>query len=565
MRKSVLYVVSFLLTVLLVSCGGSETTTLTNEDGTRELQVMIPQCDSSGVVTGESVDSLVGTLNIKVLNSAGESVWSQSYKDVENGMEISGIPDVTGGELVIMAFTPTDNNKAKWLGRVTNITFAKGVETKASVLLYPIDGSVSCLPKKMAIGRFGHTATLLPDGRILIAGGFSSSTDSGGHTMWNATNTVEILDVETGDIELLSATLTQPRAMHAAFALPDGSVVMVGGVRTMGMLPTTVDGYPSLPVIYETPVTSVERFTPSYPKYNLLMNGVGTQTPAKTENLILDDSHFLPYQSYDVVKVSENNFRVYIAGGLKNGDSGLEPHGGVALMTVTYNSPESVTASIADFGTAEGSLLPLIGGDGTSMLSVGGRKFGATDLGQKLSPAAAQWGTASLSNIMSGTSVRTELGSYSFGGLSLSCTSDTECTISDSSKVYELFPTATGERAGSLALTTTYSDIAYIPAFERFIIIGGVISLLKAVSNPVNNEEILQPGDGHNIILRANVNTLQGSGGASDRWNKRLNSSHLLSKTVVINESTLLVIGGVTSLGDSGESINDVEIITIQR
>ena len=562
MRKSVLYVIGLLLTIFLVSCGSNETAILTNEDGSQELKVMIPQCDSTGVVTGESVESLVGTLNVKVLPpGGGEPVWSQSYKDIENGMEISGIPDVTGGELVIMAFTPTDNNKAKWLGRVTNITFAKGVETKASVLLYPIDGSRTCLPKKMTIGRFGHTATMLPDGRILIAGGFSGSTDSGGHKMWTATNTVEILDVETGEIELLSATLTQPRAMHTAFALPDGSVILVGGVRTMGMLPTTVDGYPSLPVVYETPVTSVERFSPSYPKYNLLMNGVGVQTPAKTENLIVDDSHFLAYQSYDVVKISNENFKVYIIGGLKN----LEPHTGVAVMNVTYNSEDSVTASIVDFGTAEGSLLPLVGADATSMVTVGGRKFGATDSGQKLSPDAASWGTASLVNSMYASQVRTANGSYSFGGLELSCTSDTDCTIKDSSKVYELFPSGAGERAGSLALTTTYSDIAYIPAFEQFIIIGGAISLLKAVSNPVNSAETLQPGDGHNIILRANVNTLQGSGGASDTWNKRLNAAHLLSKTVVINESTLLIIGGVTSLGDGGESINDVEIITIQR
>ncbi|MCK5807811.1 hypothetical protein KAH37_02375 [bacterium] len=571
MKRVSLFLVIVLLSVFFVSCGGSNETTLTNDnstdtEGEREIRLSLPQCDVGGIITGSTVDD-IGALSVKVLDSRGEKQWSQSYSSSEiiNGMEISGIPNVNGGQLVVMGFSKDNNNVPKWLGKATNVTFEKGVETKVTMILYPIDGALTCLPQKMNIGRFGHTATPLPDGRILLAGGFVSSSDVGGNTVWNATDSVELLDLETGTVERLAAVLSQPRAMHTAFALPDGSVILVGGVRKMSLVAKTVPGYPSLPVSYDIPVTSVERFTPSYPKYNLVINGRGgAPQPAKTENLLPpDDSVFLTYQSYDVVEVDKNNFKVYISGGLSS--DGLLPSGTVTLLAVgfvdaTATIPATVTATVTEFGTAEGSLLPSIGSDITSMVTVGGHPHGASSVGQKLSPAPAAWGV-SLTNIFSGSQVRTDQGNYSFGGMELKCTSDTDCSISDSKKVYELFPSAAGERAGSLVLAFTYMDVVYVPAFSRFMMIGGSRSLLGSVDHPVDGASVkLQPGDGIDLILKLDRTTLKG-----DTWYTRLNAPHLLSRTVVSGESTLIITGGVTALGDGGESLTDIEIVTIQK
>lgn len=73
-------------------------------------------------------------------------------------------------------------------------------------------------------GRGGHTATLLPNGKILVAGGFNNNT---------VLNTAELYDPAT---RLWSPTgnLDGGRAFHTATLLPDGRVLIVGGETTLG-------------------------------------------------------------------------------------------------------------------------------------------------------------------------------------------------------------------------------------------------------------------------------------------------------------------------------------------
>jgi WD40 repeat protein len=75
----------------------------------------------------------------------------------------------------------------------------------------------------MGTGRAAHSATLLPDGRVLIAGGFrSEGTDE------IAIATAEIFDPAT---EAFTPTgdLNEPRNGHTATLLPDGRVLISGG------------------------------------------------------------------------------------------------------------------------------------------------------------------------------------------------------------------------------------------------------------------------------------------------------------------------------------------------
>src|SRR4051812_35199777 len=63
----------------------------------------------------------------------------------------------------------------------------------------------------------GQAVTVLSDGQLLVTGGESSLRMAG------------IRDPRTGHVTALTRGLTQERAWHTATVLPDGRVLIVGG------------------------------------------------------------------------------------------------------------------------------------------------------------------------------------------------------------------------------------------------------------------------------------------------------------------------------------------------
>ena len=74
--------------------------------------------------------------------------------------------------------------------------------------------------------RSGYTATLLPSGKILVAGGETTPAALGG-SEW-VTNTAELYDPVTG-VSTPTGSLLLPRVLHTATLLPNGKVLVAGG------------------------------------------------------------------------------------------------------------------------------------------------------------------------------------------------------------------------------------------------------------------------------------------------------------------------------------------------
>ncbi|HEY6329042.1 MAG TPA: kelch repeat-containing protein [Blastocatellia bacterium] len=81
----------------------------------------------------------------------------------------------------------------------------------------------------LEFARFGHTATALSDGRVLISGGEDES---------GPVAVSEVFDPQTRTFSP-GAFLAEPRAYHTATALPDGRVLIAGGLSGQQALSST--------------------------------------------------------------------------------------------------------------------------------------------------------------------------------------------------------------------------------------------------------------------------------------------------------------------------------------
>ncbi len=95
----------------------------------------------------------------------------------------------------------------------------------------PLTEEFEPVAEEMKNERFGHTATRLQNGEVLLVGGYESGF---AQTLAKA----ELFDPETETFRRVSGEMELGRALHTATLLPDGRVLIVGGTDGVNALAT---------------------------------------------------------------------------------------------------------------------------------------------------------------------------------------------------------------------------------------------------------------------------------------------------------------------------------------
>jgi hypothetical protein len=112
----------------------------------------------------------------------------------------------------------------------------------ATAELYDPAANVFSPTGSMTTARFQHTATVLPSGLVVIAGG---QTVDAANTQYVPTASIEIYDPVTRTFSP-AGSLTVPRASHTATLLDTGQILFAGGIDSTG-----------------TPLKTAELYTPA--------------------------------------------------------------------------------------------------------------------------------------------------------------------------------------------------------------------------------------------------------------------------------------------------------------
>jgi hypothetical protein len=203
--------------------------------GLSSIEVYNAATGSFAEIVGDSGNGTFGhtaTLlpNGKVLLTGGfvNSVWDYGGSISDNG---TGLYDSVTG-----VFSATGNLRTKrgchtaTLLANGRVLIAGGADQDptgtgmASAELYDLSIGTFTQTGSMAMGRLLHTATLLQNGKVLVVGGVLTSAS-------DPVTTAEVYDPATGIFTVTGAMATA-REQHTATLLADGRVLIVGGTTS---------------------------------------------------------------------------------------------------------------------------------------------------------------------------------------------------------------------------------------------------------------------------------------------------------------------------------------------
>lgn len=195
--------------------------------------------DGTGVVVGENVKAIVvGCSPTGSYSETGALSFAPRYLHTATRLR--------DGRVLVAGGHPD-----------ANTIFA---DATASAELYDPETGTFTPTGSMTVGRCGHTATLLPDGKVLIVGGWTYWWYFG----WETLGSAELYDPETGSFRLVGAMRYGGRTHHTATLLDSGKVLVVAGYIYDVAWRVTAETYdPSTETFTETGSPNVYRWNHS--------------------------------------------------------------------------------------------------------------------------------------------------------------------------------------------------------------------------------------------------------------------------------------------------------------
>src|SRR6266478_55948 len=169
--------------------------------------------NASGIASFSNLSIDHGQSNFTIAATAGNAFSVSNAFNIEGFCDTGSMATARHNHILIVL----PNGKALITGGVVN---PNGSGALASAELYdPASHTFSTLPN-MNAARADHTMTLLPNGQVLIAGGFNDTSNL---------SSAELFDQSTNTFTLLSASMSTQRAEHTATLLANGKVLLAGG------------------------------------------------------------------------------------------------------------------------------------------------------------------------------------------------------------------------------------------------------------------------------------------------------------------------------------------------
>jgi len=218
-----------IIPLVLAACGGDPTPF--------DLELVVNDCDATRTSVIPPNGSVVVTVSGEGMSNVSKGAWLRDRS--------LSLPEVATGKNRIATVEVFDGTTAIGAGNLVAVGTSASFEVsendtpKVTVVMYRVNGfalvradGTGC--STLAEGRAGHTARLLQDGRVLIAGGYTVDESQAKRFLADA----EIFDPATGTFASAGKICEGADCMAVAFSksvlLRDGRVLIVGGEEEGG-------------------------------------------------------------------------------------------------------------------------------------------------------------------------------------------------------------------------------------------------------------------------------------------------------------------------------------------